>query len=170
MERFLKELLEDLASDRMSLDMRHVHVDRIVQDSVNQHQQTIEEEGIRLQLEIAPDLGLVRGDPHRLRQVIDNILLNAVRYMGNVSEPTITVRVRNEHTTIITTISDNGIGIPPEHLGKIFERFFRVPRSDDKTGTGLRLSISKKIVESHGGRLVGRVRRRTGRNVRVHLA
>ena len=153
MERFLKELLEDLAADSMSLLLGDVRVDQIVHDSVSQHQQTIEEKGIKLKLEIEPDLGPVWGDSHRIRQVIDNILLNAVRHMGNGPEPMIKIQVRNEQTSIITSISDNGIGIPAEHLGKIFDRFFRVPTSDGKTGTGLGLSIAKKIMDSHGGRI-----------------
>ncbi len=153
MERFLKELLDGLASEHVTPQMEQVHMDQLVHASVQQHHQTIEEQGINIELEIASDLGPIRADPHRIRQVVDNILLNAVRHMGKGPDPIIKIRVRDDGGSVITTISDNGVGIPAEHVGKIFDRFFRVPRPDCKAGTGLGLSIAKKIIDSHGGKI-----------------
>jgi two-component system sensor histidine kinase VicK len=65
----------------------------------------------------------------------------------------IKVEVRDLRGSVLTRISDNGVGIPSEHLGKIFDRFFRVRRPGGQAGTGLGLSIAKKIIDSHGGRI-----------------
>jgi len=153
MEKFLKELLDGLVAEHSEPVRDRVLVDQAVQESVRQLHQTIQERGIDIQLEIAADLFPIWGDQHRIRQVIDNILANAVRHMGDGPDPTIKIEVLNHHESVLTRISDNGVGIPPEFLGKIFDRFFRVPRFDGKTGTGLGLSIAKKIVESHGGQI-----------------
>ncbi len=153
MERFLKELLDGLASDHVTPVLQHALIDQIVNESVQQHLHSMEERGIDVRVEVAPNLGPVRVDPHRIRQVVDNLLLNAVRYMGDGPDPVIKIQVRDHRRSVITIISDNGVGIPAEHIGKIFDRFFRVPRSDAKPGTGLGLSIAKKIIDSHGGRI-----------------
>jgi signal transduction histidine kinase len=153
MERFLEELLDGLVSDHMNHVPQQVRVDQIVHASVQQHHQTIEERGIKLEFDIAPDLGSAWADPHRIRQVIDNILVNAIRHMGPRPNPMITIEVHDHRLSVLTRISDNGVGIPPEHLKKIFDRFFRVLTPDSNAGTGLGLSIAKKIIDSHGGRI-----------------
>jgi len=153
MEKFLKELLDGLVSDHIEPVREQVLMDQIVHASVQQHHQTIEERGINVQLEISPDLTAVWADPHRIRQVIDNILVNAIRHMGARPDPMIKVEIHDHGGSVLTRISDNGVGIPPEHLGKIFDRFFRVLRPGSQAGTGLGLSIVKKIIDSHGGRI-----------------
>jgi signal transduction histidine kinase len=86
--------------------------------------------------------------------VLDNLLGNAIRHMGERSDAEIRIQVENEEDCICTSVSDNGIGIPLEYQSRIFDRFFRVPDdSGAKTGTGLGLSIVKKIVEGHKGRV-----------------
>jgi signal transduction histidine kinase len=153
MEEFLKELLQDLAADHTRPALEQVLIDQIVHASVRQHHQTIEERGIKVECAMASDLASVWADPHRIRQVIDNILVNAIRYMGDRPDPMINIEVHDRTGEVLTVISDNGVGIPAEHLGKLFDRFFRVPRVDGKSGTGLGLSIAKKIIDSHGGRI-----------------
>jgi len=153
MEKFLKDLLDGLVSEHSEPARDQVIMDRTVSESVHQHRQLLEERGIDVQLDIAPDLSSIWGDQHRIRQVIDNILINAVRHMGERPDPMINIEVKDHQESIMIRISDNGIGIPAEYLGRIFDRFFRVPRSSSQAGTGLGLSIAKKIVESHGGRI-----------------
>jgi two-component system, NtrC family, sensor histidine kinase KinB len=153
MEKFLRELLDGLVSGRIEPVREQVIMDQIIHAAVQQHHQTIEERGINVQLEIPPDLSAVWADPHRIRQVIDNILVNAIRHMGERPDPMIKVEVRDDRGSVLTSISDNGVGIPPEHLGKIFDRFFRVLRPGGQSGTGLGLFIAKKIIDSHGGQI-----------------
>jgi len=86
-------------------------------------------------------------------QVLDNLVVNAIRHMGNRADPTIRIRCTNDKGYVITSISDNGVGIPEEFHIRIFDRFFRGPPSTTKAGTGLGLYIAKKIVESHKGRI-----------------
>ena len=153
MEKFLTELLDGLISDHTESVCEQVLMDQIVHAAVQQHHQTIEERGINVQLEIPPDVAAVWADPHRIRRVIDNILVNAIRHMGDRPDPMIKIEVRDLRGSVLTRMSDNGVGIPSEHLGKIFDRFFRVRRPGGQAGTGLGLSIAKKIIDSHGGRI-----------------
>jgi two-component system phosphate regulon sensor histidine kinase PhoR len=89
----------------------------------------------------------VEGDLESLRTIIGNLLGNAVRY--NQPEGWVRVSTRRERNHVILVIADNGIGIPPEDLDRIFERFYRVEkaRSQDSGGTGLGLSIVKHLVQ-----------------------
>ena len=100
--------------------------------------------------DIAPDVERVFADPTALRQVLGNLIENAVRH---TAEGTVKVLARREGEMAILTVRDTGIGIAAEHLQRIFERFYRVDpaRSREQGGTGLGLAIVRHLVESHGG-------------------
>jgi PAS domain S-box-containing protein len=153
MEDFLADLLDALAVEHAKPERTSVNIDHVVREVVQQLEQTIQERGIKLRLEIAERLPVVSGDKRRIAQVLDNLLVNAVRYMGQKPDPTISIQVIADKSVITTRVSDNGVGIPDKLQEKIFERFYRVRRSDSPVGTGLGLAISKKIVESHGGKI-----------------
>lgn len=110
------------------------------------------EKELQLDLEQMDDL-TVRGDRVKLRQLFLNILQNAVRYTPGGGR--ITVSLEKRDNTAMVSIADTGVGIAPEHLPHIFERFYRVDkaRSRAEGGTGLGLSIAKHIAEAHGGRI-----------------
>jgi heavy metal sensor kinase len=93
------------------------------------------------------------GDPARLRQVFFNALDNAIKYTP--AGGSVTVRTDRRGAEAVVTVADTGEGIAPEHLPRVFDRFYRVDkaRSREQGGTGLGLSIAKGIVESHGGRI-----------------
>jgi signal transduction histidine kinase len=95
----------------------------------------------------------VRGDEGRLRQVFYNLLDNAIKYTS--AEGRVEVQVRQVERAAVVTVSDTGIGIPPEHLPHVFERFYRVDKARSRAhgGTGLGLSIAQSIVAAHGGRI-----------------
>jgi two-component system, OmpR family, phosphate regulon sensor histidine kinase PhoR len=108
---------------------------------------------IALNLSYPPGLPSVRGDASLLREVIQNLLDNAVQYTSPGGSVNLTAALR-DHEAVIT-VADTGIGIPLADQERIFERFYRVDaaRSREVGGTGLGLSIAKHIVEAHGGRL-----------------
>jgi heavy metal sensor kinase len=93
----------------------------------------------------------VRGDATRLRQVFTNLLDNAIKYTPAGGE--VGVHVEAGEDWAMATVRDTGVGIPPEHLPRVFDRFYRVDRARrrEEGGTGLGLSIVRSIVESHGG-------------------
>lgn len=109
--------------------------------------------GVELSTEVAPDAGTVHADPTALRQVLGNLVNNAVRYTPAGGQ----VRVFAEARAggVLVGVRDTGSGIPPEHLPRIFERFYRVDpaRSREDGGTGLGLAIVRHLVDAHGGRV-----------------
>ncbi len=109
--------------------------------------------GVHIELEAAEDLPLVHADPGRLGQVFDNLLGNAIKFSPAGSS--ITVRVWRDDAFVHADVKDQGIGIPADKLGRIFDRFYQVDGSTTRryAGTGLGLTIVKTIVESHGGQV-----------------
>ena len=105
---------------------------------------------IVVRADIAPDAETVFADPTALRQVLGNLVENAVRH---TAEGTVKLVSRREGDTIALAVTDTGVGIAAEHLPRIFERFYRVDpaRSREQGGTGLGLAIVRHLVEAHGG-------------------
>ena len=93
------------------------------------------------------------ADDVRLRQVFYNLLDNAIKYTPEGGTVEISSEARDKHAVV--TVRDTGIGIAPEHLPRVFDRFYRVDkaRSRDQGGTGLGLSIARTIVAAHGGQI-----------------
>jgi two-component system phosphate regulon sensor histidine kinase PhoR len=108
---------------------------------------------ITLEIEVPPGLPPVQGDAGLLRDVLQNLLDNAIQYTPECGNIHVTAETKGREAII--TVSDTGIGIPASDKERIFERFYRVDaaRSREAGGTGLGLSIAKHIVEAHGGRL-----------------
>lgn len=113
----------------------------------------VRDDGARSVVLEANDPIIVRGDGERLRQLIWNLVENAIRYTPPGG--TVTIALRRRGPVAEVTVSDTGIGIAPEHLPHIFERFYRVDtgRSRAVGGTGLGLSIVRQITEAHGGQV-----------------
>jgi two-component system OmpR family sensor kinase len=107
--------------------------------------------GRDLQIELYPEALLLFADPHRLRQVLNNLVQNAHKY----SQPggAITIRVGSCADNVLIAVQDEGPGVPPEELDQVFEPFYRGSHRDDANGTGLGLAICKSLVEAQGGGL-----------------
>ena len=110
-----------------------------------------ERRNVAIVVEAAPAMPAARADRAQIKQVLSNLLDNAVKF--NHEGGRVTVSARAEGPLAVVTIADTGPGIPPEDLPRVFERFYRVDkaRSSEVGGTGLGLSIAKHIVEANGG-------------------
>jgi two-component system sensor histidine kinase KdpD len=107
--------------------------------------------GRRVTIQIPPDLPLIPMDSVLMAQVLINLLENALKY--SPPDGLIGVAGRMGENRVEIEVSDQGPGVPQEHLGQIFNKFFRLKRTEEVSGTGLGLAISKGIVEAHEGKI-----------------
>jgi signal transduction histidine kinase len=110
---------------------------------------------------------IVAGDRDRLKQVLVNLIDNAIKYTAR--EGNVRVRVGAENDTAFLTVEDTGIGIDPTHHDRVFDRFYRVSPDRGESGAGLGLAIVKSIVHAHGGTVTLRSRPGLGSYFRVEL-
>ncbi len=146
-----------LESGRVKLANEPVAVHTVIQDVINLTQPQAAERGI----EIAADLSLslsngdsphqLLGDADRLKQVLLNLVSNAIKY--NVENGRITLSAHLQDQEISLSVRDTGPGISEQDMAHLFERFYRIPGSEGADGSGLGLSIANKIVEEHNGRI-----------------
>jgi two-component system, OmpR family, phosphate regulon sensor histidine kinase PhoR len=145
--------LSAIESGSAPLEMGPVSVEDVVQDVLAKFALVAERRHIPIRVTGLAGLPPVWGDETRLAQALANLVDNAVKYSDDGG--TVTVAGQDRGDLVAVSVSDTGAGIPPEHLPRIFERFYRVDRSRSRAlgGTGLGLSIVKHIATSHGGRV-----------------
>jgi signal transduction histidine kinase len=141
-------------------------VDDAVTACVNRHRGVAADAGMTLGGHAGD--GLVAAVPRRLVDVVlDNLVGNALRHAGDGAS--VDVRAAAADGMVELVVADTGVGIPAEHLSRVFERFHRVEGSRTGPGTGLGLAIVKHIAEAHGGRAVMESVEGRGTTVRVLL-
>jgi len=155
---------EDLPLDKEELDLRQP-----ILDAYERFEMLAREKELTLLKDLPQQPVWVDGDGEALRQVFDNLLSNALRYTPEGGH--ITMRLKEERGVAWAEVEDSGIGIAEEHLGRIFERFYRVDtaRSRELGGTGLGLSIVKHIATRLGGGVSVRSQPGRGTTFCVHL-
>jgi signal transduction histidine kinase len=112
---------------------------------------SLAQDEVPVEADIRPDLPPVRGDSERLRQVLGNLIDNAVKY--SPAGATVEVRASAHEHIVIVAVQDRGPGIASDDQRLIFEKFGRVSAGNSKPGTGLGLYIARSIAEAHGGTL-----------------
>jgi two-component system phosphate regulon sensor histidine kinase PhoR len=144
-------LLSKLDSGRLELHLQPVEMQRAVQDAIDDAALIARTREVSLSNEVPADL-VGRADPDRLRQVLTNLIDNAIKY-GRAQGAVIIGGRRADDRHIEISVRDDGPGIPPEAKARIFERFYRIDkaRAREQGGTGLGLAIVKNVIESHGG-------------------
>jgi signal transduction histidine kinase len=142
--------LARLESGRIRFTREPVDLAGLVRECLEVIRPQAEADRLRLETQVDPALGPVYGDRNRLKQVVLNLLTNAIKY--NQKGGLVRVSVSAEGSEAVLSVTDTGRGIPPESLPRVFERFYRVPDQEASTaGTGLGLAIAKRIVESNQG-------------------
>ncbi len=147
--------LERMSSGRAVLQIRRCSLTDLVNHAIETMTAMADSVNVRLVIDAASKAILPSiffdGDPDRILQVLTNLLSNAIKF--SPAESTVTVAVETPPDALIIRVSDQGRGIPPGQLEKIFERFSQVEHDDAlaKGGTGLGLTICRSIVQQHGG-------------------
>jgi histidine kinase len=156
----LNRLVDDLQelsrveSHAYRLDLRPVEVSTLVQTVTKRLAPQAESKRISLDLELAPDLPHVRADEDRAVQILTNLAGNALQYTPENGRVILSARQVDREIQI--SVRDTGIGIPPEHLPHLFDRFYRADKSRSRRsggGSGIGLTIARALVEAHGGRI-----------------
>ncbi len=145
--------LLDLArfqSGRVDLDLRPTGPDQLVTAAIEAHRTDAEHRHVRLVAQVAPSLDPVEVDAGRVALVFGNLVSNALRHTP--AGGSVTIAAEPAGARVRFSVTDTGAGIPPEHLPRLFDRFFRVPGTAG-AGAGLGLSIAREIVEAHGGEI-----------------
>lgn len=154
----LQHLVDDLfelakmEEGKVTLTQEWIDLSQLAEQAVRRVELKAKEKGLLLKLQLSGDAYMIRGDQKRMEQIIMNLLENAIRY---TDEGEIIVHVEFAADAATLIVEDTGIGIPEEELPYIFERFYRVEKSRSRQygGSGLGLSIVKKLVELHGGKI-----------------
>jgi two-component system sensor histidine kinase KdpD len=149
LNRLVGNLLDMTRLESGAMRVKRSAVD--IQDVIGS---ALEEIGARLagrsvKMDIPDSLPLISVDFMLIERVLVNVIDNALKYSPPESD--IEIRAFLAGAFIEITVADRGVGIPPEDLNRIFDKFYRVQRPDNVSGTGLGLAISKGIVEAHGG-------------------
>jgi PAS domain S-box-containing protein len=156
------QLIDDLLdvsriiTGKLHLDFSPCELQPVMEAAVESIRPTAEAKAVRLQLLLEPHVGLVFGDPDRLQQIVWNLLSNAVKFTPNGGA--VQVRLQRINSNVEIAVSDSGVGIKPDFLPHVFDRFRQADGSTTRAhgGLGLGLAIVRHLVELHGG-VVGAV-------------
>jgi PAS domain S-box-containing protein len=143
--------LDRMESGRMSMRSGDVDINEVLSDAIERAGTGVST--VDFEADLDPRLPIVSGDRDRLIQVVSNLVNNAVKYSPDGGK--VTLSSRGEGGFALVSVTDTGLGIPPDEIGHVFERFRRVRSGAAQSipGTGLGLTIVKQIVEMHGGRI-----------------
>ena len=151
MEALVSDLLElsRLESGQIALDVRPLSLRSIAEDTVAAFRDRSADRDVSMHIDMPGDLPLVSGESEKIRQILTNLMDNALKFTP--PRGSITLSALPDDRSVTARVSNTGDGIAPEHLPHLFERFYKVDRSRRDQGTGLGLAIVKHIVLAHGG-------------------
>ncbi|MCC7355977.1 MAG: hypothetical protein IT330_19730, partial [Anaerolineae bacterium] len=154
--KHLRDLINDvldlsrIEGGRLPLSKEPADLAEVVHEAAGMVRGLAESRGLRLDVGLSSRLPMLRLDRTRIRQVLLNLLTNAIRF---TDAGWIRVRVGKEGTEAVVVVQDSGRGISPEGLARAFEAFSQLEEDRERQGSGLGLAVSKKFVELHGGRM-----------------
>lgn len=151
--KILSELLDlsQVESGRLQLNMQQFSPYTIIEKAEQFVLNAARNKNVSIKKDIAGNLPLINADEEKLIWVLNNFLTNAIKHSYESS--TIEISVKQAGATIVFSVKDNGKGIEEKYLPRLFDRYFKVPGTSEKSGTGLGLAISKEFIEAHGGKI-----------------
>jgi signal transduction histidine kinase len=166
MERLIEDLrtLSLAEAGALRLHREPTNVAALLQDVVAGVRAQADAQGVIVEVQTADDLPVVDLDPARIRAVVTNLVVNALRYTPRGGR--VNVSAKREEASVSVEVADSGRGIEPDVLPSIFERF---TRAADSPGSGLGLPIARKLVEAHGGEISARSEVGRGTQIRFTL-
>lgn len=141
--------LATIDTGEMALTLGAVDIQDTIKAAIEGVQDRIADTRLRLEIDVAPSIGVMVADAKRLRQVLFNLLSNAIGFSREGQ--TVTVSARRTENAVVFKVSDQGRGIPPELIDRVFDRFESHTTGSSHRGVGLGLSIVRSFVELHGG-------------------
>lgn len=148
--------LSRIEAGKMVLKLEELYLQNILELIYYSFQPQAEEKSIQLKLDLPPQPIMVYGDKEKVEQILSNLMSNALKFTPENGEIIISAKpFADEEGMVAISVKDTGIGIPPDHLDKIFEKFYQVENSLQRShgGTGLGLAISKGLVEAQKGKI-----------------
>jgi len=153
LNRMIGEMLDldRMEAGKIRLSPKAVDINALVRDAAERAEMASEKHSIKTDLDQA--LPVINADPDRLIQVVSNLVSNAVKYSPDGGE--VKISTRSADGQVVVAVADQGVGIPPEFISRLFGRYerFESNRTSKVVGTGLGLAICRQIVELHGGRI-----------------
>jgi two-component system, OmpR family, phosphate regulon sensor histidine kinase PhoR len=143
--------LSRIESGELPLSRQLVDMSGLVTDVVERLRAQADRGGLVLQTHLSPTLPQIPADRDRLEQVLVNLVHNAIKFTAPGGRVSVTASADGQHLTV--SVSDTGVGISPDDLPRVFERFYKADRARAGGGTGLGLAIARHIIEAHGGRI-----------------
>jgi signal transduction histidine kinase len=143
--------LSKIEAGRMDLQITPFALSDVVQNSVALSRERATREGIALGLDVDPDIGVIEADERMLKQVLFNLLSNALKFTPKGGHVGVSAHALGDD--VVVNVRDDGVGIAPADQARIFEEFLQVGAAHLQEGTGLGLAISRRFIELHGGSL-----------------
>jgi len=151
--RMINELLDlsRIEAGRLSLNVSHFSLSEVVQQVIEETHDQWRTKELQVIYQASQDSIILQADREKLKEVLLNLMDNAIKFTPSGGRITVSTRIRDESVEMV--VEDTGVGIAPEHLEHIFERFYRVKRTggESPSGLGLGLNIVRSLVELHGG-------------------
>lgn len=155
LSRLINDLLDlsKLEAGKMELKKQNIPIEKVIAEVMETLQTWAQTKAIALKKEVEEGLPDVSIDPDRITQVLTNLIGNAIKFTPQQGTITVKAKFGKEKKDIQVSVADTGIGISPENIPKVFDKFYQIGErvSTDISGTGIGLSIAKEIVELHGG-------------------
>ncbi|MAO55646.1 MAG: hypothetical protein CMM61_08105 [Rhodospirillaceae bacterium] len=169
MRQLIRDLLEYSRRGSRPMNKGRIELHALIEDCAALAQENLDTVDGRITIEFIPPLSEIDGDPSMLSQVFANLFENAQKYARAGYPPDITVRGIADPDGVTITVTDNGIGFDEKYAGEIFKPFVRLHRRGERGGSGVGLSIVKRIIERHGGTITARGVPDRGAEFTIHL-
>lgn len=149
-------VISQLETGEVKLQLEYFDLYLLISEIIDQMEYKANEFNVVINLDIPEDKDYtVVGDRYRIGQVLTNLITNAIKYGRIDGKGVVEISLKDRKNSILATITDEGPGIPAEHLARIFQRFYRIDKSRSKElgGTGLGLAIVKHVLEAHSSKI-----------------